>query len=90
MKPTVITLLILNCGSIFRSDFGLFYQVTQNQGALYEVTDTIDTFIYRGLMVQPNMAMSSAAGFIQSIVGFVMVVTVNMIVRKLDKNSAIF
>lgn len=90
LKPTVITLLILNCGSIFRSDFGLFYQVTQNQGALYEVTDTIDTFIYRGLMVQPNMAMSSAAGFIQSIVGFVMVVTVNMIVRKLDKNSAIF
>ena len=90
LKPTIITLLILNCGSIFRSDFGLFYQVPQNQGALYEVTDTIDTFVYRGLMLQPNMAMSSAAGFLQSIVGFIMVVSVNALVRKLDKSNAMF
>lgn len=90
LKPTIITLLILNCGSIFRSDFGLFFQVPQNQGALYEVTDTIDTFVYRGLMLQPNMAMSSAAGFLQSVVGFVMVMTVNAIVRKVDKSNAIF
>lgn len=90
LKPTIITLLILNCGSIFRSDFGLFFQVPQNQGALYEVTDTIDTFVYRGLMLQPNMPMSSAAGFLQSVVGFIMVVSVNAIVRKVDKSNAIF
>ncbi len=90
LKPTIITLLILNCGSIFRSDFGLFFQVTQNQGALYPVTDTIDTFVYRGLMVQPNIAMSSAAGFLQSVVGFIMVVLVNAIVRKIDKSNAMF
>lgn len=90
LKPTIITMLILNCGSIFRSDFGLFFQVTQNQGALYEVTDTIDTFVYRGLMLQPNMAMSSAAGFLQSVVGFAMVVSVNAIVRKIDRNNAMF
>ena len=89
LKPTVVTLLILNCGSIFRSDFGLFYQIPQNQGALFEVTDTIDTFVFRGLMLQPNMAMSSAAGFLQSVVGFVMVISVNAIVRKLDASNAI-
>lgn len=89
LKPTIITMLILSCGSIFRSDFGLFFQVTQNQGALYPVTDTIDTFVYRGLMLQPNIAMSSAAGFLQSLVGFIMILSVNAIVRKLDSSEAL-
>lgn len=90
LKPTMITMLILNCGHIFRSDFGLFYQVPMNQGALYAVTDTIDTFVYRGLMVKPNMAMSSAAGFYQSVVGFICVLTVNGIVRKVNSENAMF
>ncbi len=90
LKPTIITLLILNCGNIFRSDFGLFYQVPMNQGSLYAVTDTIDTFVYRGLMEQPNMAMSSAAGFYQSIVCFICIVAVNGIIRKISKENAMF
>ena len=90
LKPTIITLLILNCGNIFRSDFGLFYQVPMNQGTLYSVTDTIDTFVYRGLMVKPNMAMSSAAGFYQSVVGFICIVSVNGIIRKVSKENAMF
>lgn len=90
LKPTLITMLILNCGNIFRSDFGLFYQVPMNQGVLYSVTDTIDTFVYRGLMVKPNMAMSSAAGFYQSIVGFICIVLVNGIIRKVSSENAMF
>lgn len=90
LKPTIITMLILSCGSIFRSDFGLFYQVPQNQGQLFAVTDTIDTFVYRGLMEQPNMSMSSAAGFLQSVIGFAMVMVVNTIVRKMDESNALF
>ncbi|HIS48255.1 MAG TPA: sugar ABC transporter permease [Candidatus Scybalocola faecigallinarum] len=90
LKPTMITLLILNCGRIFRSDFGLFFQVPMNQGALYSVTDTLDTFVYRSLMEQPNMAMSSAAGFYQSVVCFICVLLVNGIVRKVNKENAMF
>lgn len=90
LKPTVITLLILNCGNIMRSDFGLFYQVPQNSGMLYSVTDTIDTYVYRMLMVNNNIGVSSAAGFIQSVVGFALVLTVNAIIRKLDKDNALF
>lgn len=90
LKPTIITLLILNCGNIMRSDFGLFYQVPQNSGMLYNVTDTIDTYVYRMLMINNDIGVSSAAGFIQSIVGFVLVLTVNAIIRKLDKDSALF
>ena len=90
LKPTVITLLILNCGNIMRSDFGLFYQVPQNSGMLYNVTDTIDTYVYRMLMINNDIGVSSAAGFIQSVVGFVLVLGVNAIIRKLDRDNALF
>lgn len=90
LKPTIITLLILNCGNIMRSDFGLFYQVPQNSGMLYSVTDTIDTYVYRMLMINNDIGVSSAAGFIQSIVGFALVLLVNAVIRKLDKDNALF
>lgn len=90
LSPTIITLLIISMGGIFRSDFGLFYQIPMHQGTLMSVTDTIDTMVYRSLMQKPNMAMSSAAGFYQSIVGFILIVTVNAIIRKKNKENAIF
>lgn len=90
LKPTIITLLILQLGQIFRSDFGLFYQVPMNQGALFEVTDTIDTFVYRALLKTPNIGMSSAAGFIQSVVGFAFILTANGVIRKLSPRDSLF
>lgn len=90
LRPTIIMLAILNIGQIFRSDFGLFYQIPMNQGALYDVTQTIDTYVYRALLVKPNYGLSSAASFLQSIVGFIFIVSANAIVRKMDKNSSIF
>lgn len=90
LKPTIILLTMLAIGRIFYSDFGLFYQVPQNQGALYSVTNTIDTYVYRGLLELGNIGMSSAAGLYQSVVGFVLVLGSNLIVRKIDKESALF
>lgn len=88
--PTVITLFILNVGRMFYSDFGLFYQIPKNSGALYDVTMTIDTYVYNALMNQNNIGMSSAAGFIQSIVGFALVMIANGIVRKVSAENAMF
>lgn len=90
LKPTIIMLLILNLGQIFRSDFGLFYQVPMNQGVLYPVTQTVDTYVYRALLQLNDVGMSSAASFIQSIVGFLLIVGANKIVAKLDKDSTLF
>lgn len=90
LKPTIITLLIMNIGSIFYSDFGLFYQIPRNSGALYDVTQTIDTYVYNALMQQGNIALSAAAGFYQSIVGFVLVIVANAVVRKYSRESALF
>lgn len=90
LKPTVITLTLMSIGRIFYSDFGLFYQVPQNSGALYNVTQTIDTYVYRGLMELNDVGMSAAAGFYQSIVGFILVLAANALVRKLDADNALF
>lgn len=90
LKPTIITLTLLSIGRMFYSDFGLFYQVPLSSGPLMDVTNTIDTYVYRGLMQSNNIGMSSAAGVYQSIVGFILVLTANAVVSKISKEDALF
>lgn len=90
LKPTVIILTIMSLGRMFASDFGLFYQVPQNSGLLYSTTTTIDTFVYRTLMQDHDVGRSLAAGFLQSVLGFIVVMITNAIVRKVDSESALF
>jgi len=90
ISPVIIMLTLLAVGRIFYSDFGLFYQVPMNSGPLYETTNVIDTYVYRGLLGLGDIGMSAAAGFYQSIVGFILVLTANFIVRKIDRDNALF
>lgn len=90
LKPTIITMFILNLGRMMYSDFGLFYQLPKNSGMLYNVTQTIDTFVYNTLMVQNNYGMSSAASVYQSIVGFILVMAANAVIRKISREDAMF
>lgn len=90
LVPSIITLLLLNIGRIFYSDFGLFYQVPQNSGALFDVTNTIDTYVYRALTSAGGIGRSSAAGVFQSLVGFAMVMASNLVVRKVSRENALF
>ncbi|MFD2701277.1 ABC transporter permease [Paenibacillus shunpengii] len=90
ITPTIIVLFLLDVGRIFYSDFGLFFQVPLNSGALQPTTDVIDTYVYRGLMTFGDLGMSSAAGLYQSVVGFMLVVTMNGMVRRRNKDLALF
>ena len=90
MRPAMITLGLLMVGKIFYSDFGLFYQVPMNSGPLFGVTQTIDTYVYRGLSNVSNLGMASAASFYQSFVGFAVVLVSNLVVRRIDPESALF
>lgn len=90
LKPTVITMTILSISKICSSDFGLFYQVPKNSGTIYSVTQTIDTYVYNALMNQNNIAMSSAASVLQAIIGFILVIAANAVIRKISKEDAIF
>lgn len=89
LKPTIIMLTLMAIGRIFYSDFGLFYQVPMNQGALYATTNTIDTYVYRSLIQIGNISMSAAAGLYQSVIGFVLVLIANLLVRKYDPENAL-
>mgnify|MGYP005816374657 FL=1 len=88
--PSVITLTLLSIGRIFYSDFGLFYQVPRDSGLLYSTTNTIDTYVYRGLMKLGNVGMASAAGFYQSVGGVILVLLSNWVVRKISPDNALF
>jgi len=90
LRPTIIMMTMLAIGRIFYSDFGLFYQVPMNSSPLLPVTNTIDTYIYRGLVQLGQVTLSAAAGVYQSFVGFVLVMGSNLLVRKIDKDSALF
>lgn len=90
LRPTIITMTLLAVGRIFYSDFGLFYQVPMNSGLLYDVTTTIDVYVYRSLILLNDVGRSAAAGFFQSICGFILVLTANFVVSKIDKENALF
>ena len=90
LKPTIIILTIMSLGRMFASDFGLFYQVPMDSGLLYSTTTTIDTFVYRALMKDGDVSRALAAGFLQSVLGFAVVMITNGVVRKVEKDSALF
>lgn len=90
LKPVIVTLTLLAIGRMFYSDFGLFYQVPMNIGLLYDATNTIDTYVYRGLLETNDVGRASAAGFIQSVMGFFLVLGTNAIVRRVDREQALF
>lgn len=90
ISPVVIILVLLGVGRIFFADFGLFYQVPRNTGALFNVTNVIDTYVYRALVNSGDIGMSSAAGLYQSVVGFVLVLVSNLVVRRVDPTKALF
>ena len=90
IRSVIIVMVLLAIGKIFYSDFGLFFQVPMNSGAIYSTTNTIDTYVYRGLMELGDVGMSSAAGLYQSVVGFILVLISNLIVKKIDPDSAMF
>lgn len=90
LKPIMIIMFITSVGGIFRADFGLFYQLPKNSGALFPVTNVIDTYVYRGLTNLGNIGMSSAAALYQSFVGMILILVTNGIVRKVDNENAFF
>jgi ABC-type polysaccharide transport system, permease component len=88
--PTLIILVLLSLGNIFRGDFSMYYQLVGNNSMLWPTTDVIDTFVTRSLIQNSDIGMSAAAGFCQSIFGFVTVVVANLCIRRYDKEYSLF
>ncbi|NIK66586.1 ABC transporter permease subunit [Paenibacillus sp. BK720] len=90
LRPTIIILTLLAVGRIMNADFGMFYAMVGDASLLFPTTDVIDTFVYRSLRKSGDIGMASAAGFLQSMIAFVLVIASNYAARKIDKDSAIF
>jgi putative aldouronate transport system permease protein len=90
LAPVVTILTLIKVGRIFFTDFGLFFNIPRNSGPLFDVTNVIETYVFRALRQTGDIGMASAAGFYQAIVGFIVVLTANYIVRKIDKDSSLF
>ena len=90
LKPTVILLVLFSLGGILKGSFDLFYNLIGTNSVLYPQTDIIDTFVFRSLAGQFNFSQGAAVGFYQSVFGLALVLTVNMIVKKVDPESALF
>lgn len=90
LVPLMTIMTILAIGKIFRADFGMFFNLTRDIGALYETTDVIDTYVYRALRSLGDIGMSSAVGLYQSVVGFVLIIITNMVVKRIEEDNALF
>ncbi len=90
IKPTIIIMVLLSVGQIFRGDFGLFYQLVGSNANVLEVADIIDLFVYRSLLTSGDVGMSAAAGLYQSVLCFVTVVFCNWVIKKIDPEYTLF
>ncbi|MGJ6980422.1 ABC transporter permease [Aestuariimicrobium soli] len=90
LKPTFVILLLFSLGGIMRGNFGLFWNLVGNNAQLYQTTDIIETSVYRMLTSQNNFTTSTAVGLYQSLFGFLLVMTVNWIVRRINADYALF
>ncbi|XEC95422.1 ABC transporter permease [Paenibacillus tarimensis] len=88
--PIITIMTLLQIGRIFNADFGLFYQVPRDSGVLFPVTNVIDTYVYRTFLTVGDVGLSSAAGLLQSVVGFTLVFFSNWVVRRFNKENALF
>ncbi|MCL2362460.1 MAG: ABC transporter permease subunit [Defluviitaleaceae bacterium] len=92
IKPMIIMLFIMAVGRIFNADFGLFWNIPMNMGPLQNVTEVFDTYVFRVMQapIAGAIGMATAAGFFQNIIGFVCILGANFIVRRVDRENAMF
>ncbi len=90
ITSTIIIMVLLNLGSILRGNFDLFFQIIGYNGLLYNSTDVIDTFVFRALKDAKELGMPAAIGLYQQFFGFIFVISANYVVRRINKENAIF
>ena len=89
-RPIISIMFIMNIGSIFSTEFGLFFHVTRDSNSLIDVTQTLDVFVYKALMQNNNYNYSSAVSLMQSVLGCILLLIANRVVKRIDPESGLF
>lgn len=90
LYPTMVILILLAIGNIFRGDFQMFYQLVGTNGLLFNYTDVIDTFTFRALITSNDVGMAAASGLYQSVFCFITIMVANYLVKCYDKDYSLF
>ena len=90
LRPTIVIMVLLAIGGIFRGDFGMFYQIVGNNQLLLASSDILDTYVYRSLISGTNMGMTAAASLLQSVLCFITITTVNFVVKKIEPDYSLY
>lgn len=90
LVPTMIIMVLLAIGNIFRGDFGMFYQTVRSSALLQPVTGVIDTYVFGLLINNGDIGVSAAAGLYQSVLCFVTITVCNKLVKKFDPDYALY
>ncbi|MGD0006751.1 MAG: ABC transporter permease subunit [Anaerolineaceae bacterium] len=80
IRNVMMVLLILSMGSILDAGFAQIYIFYNPQ--VYQVSDIIDTWVFRNGVEQLQISLSTAMGFFRSVVGLVMIVGANWTAKK--------
>lgn len=92
--PGISSLVCLNLirgvGGLIGGDFGLFYQIPRNVGALYPTTDVINTYVFRATQTGTNFGRTAAVGLFSSVIGVILIVITNAAVKKIDEEKSMF
>lgn len=88
--PTICIMVLMSIGRIFYGDFGMLYAIVRDNGSLMQITEVIDTYVYRTFKNTGDPSLTMAIGLYQSIVGFILVFTANRIVKKKFPEGALF
>jgi putative aldouronate transport system permease protein len=83
--PMIVILLILNCGSLMTVGFEKTY-LLQNSLNI-ETSEVISTYVYKAGLQRAEYGFATAVGLFNSVINFVLLVTVNTISKKLGQSS---
>lgn len=82
IAPVIVVLLILQIGSIMSVNFQQILILQGNDASLYEVSDVIDTWVYRAGFIQAQLSLATAVGLFKGIVGLALVIFANRFARR--------
>lgn len=85
LVPTIVLMMALNLGNILNAGFDQIFNLYNP--LVYETGDIIDTYVYRIGLIDMQYSLATAVGLIKSVIGFVLIMSSNLVSRKLVSRS---
>lgn len=89
MSKVASITLIAALGTTLSGSISPYFELTQNSGVLYDTTLVLGTYLYNGLQ-NGRYSFMTAVGLVQSLVGTILVVGSNLIIKRIDPESSLF